>query len=70
MSRSRKKTPIWTDSVVKGAKKFANKKVRKLKEDELGNGNNYKKHFESWDIHDYKELLFGKIEEWWKKIGK
>lgn len=70
MSRSKKKTPIWTDKVVKGAKKEASKRVRKLDNDELGNGNNYKKYFNSWDIHDYKEFLFGKIEEWWKKIGK
>lgn len=70
MSRSRKKTPIATDKVVKGAKKVANRRVRKLGSDELGNGNNYKKHFNSWDIHDYKEFLIGKVEEWWKKIGK
>lgn len=57
MSRSYKKTPIIKDNGggKKFAKKIANKRIRtKLKQDiEIGNGNEFKKHSESWDIADY-----------------
>lgn len=57
MSRSYKKTPIIKDngSGKKFAKKIANKRIRtKLKQDiEIGDGNEFKKHSESWDIADY-----------------
>jgi hypothetical protein len=55
MSRSHKKVPGWCDRSP-FSKKEANGRVRRT--DELPNGNAYKKVFESWDIHDYKCLLW------------
>ena len=57
MSRSFKKTAGWCDRNP-FSKKLANKKVRKT--EELPNGKSYKKVFESWNIHDFKCLLFKK----------
>lgn len=51
MSRSYKKHPRVKDAANKGMKKFANKKVRHIKN--IPNGKAYKKVFESWDISDY-----------------
>ena len=55
MSRSFRKKPILKDhGCEKFGKKQASKKVRRvLKLDIVGNGSNYKKHFCSYDIHDY-----------------
>ena len=53
MSRSYKKTPIVKDNIGgKTGKRFANKKVRRLK-NELFKRKEYKKVFESWNINDY-----------------
>ena len=70
MSRSRKKHPVITDKAQKWAKKDANKRVRNT--DEITNGSNYKKHFNSWDICDYKCWIgfTSKIKQWWKELGK
>ena len=62
MSRSFKHTPGWCDRNP-WAKKEANSRVRKFKD--VPNGMAYKKLFESWDIHDYKSLIFtNKDKEW------
>lgn len=72
MSRSYKKHPIVTCAKDKNGKKFANKKVRNI--EEIGNNNNYKRHYCSWNICDYKEFLkhsdLLKLDEWWKSLGK
>jgi hypothetical protein len=48
MSRSYKKTPIACRNW-KGEKKFANRKVRRCKED-IANGKQYRKLYQSYDI--------------------
>lgn len=57
MSRSYKKFPHYSDGENGGArfgKKFANKKVRRTKFDELPKkGKGYKKFYEQWDIRDF-----------------
>ena len=55
MSRSFKKTAGWCDRNP-FAKKEANSRVRKTPD--LPSGSAYKRVFESWNIHDYKSLLF------------
>lgn len=50
MGKSRKKTPIVKDNC-KGMKRFANKAVRHA---DVSDGANYKKVFNSYDIHDWK----------------
>lgn len=67
MSRSRKKTPIATCAKNKKGKKEASKKIRKI--DDIGNGNNYKKHYNSWNICDYK-CWIKNVKEWWKELCK
>ena len=65
MSRSYKKHCWCTDGSprsTKESKKFANKAVRHTDLEELSNGSNYKKHFCSYDIHDYKNRCTR--EEW------
>lgn len=52
MSRSRKKNPVVTQTNCKLAKKDANRKIRNT--EDIGSGNNYKKHYNSWNICDYK----------------
>ena len=54
MSRSYKKTPIYTDHR-KGRKYFkrkANKCVRKA--ENIPHGRKYKRYYNTWDIHDYR----------------
>lgn len=63
MSRSRKKHPAACDRTFKWAKKDANKKVRNT--EEIGNGNNYKKYYNSWDICDFKFWVNNKLSEFW-----
>ena len=57
MSRSYKKSPVYTDGnagTTKESKRFANKKVRHTDFDDLPKkGKGYKKCYESWDIHDF-----------------
>ena len=62
MSRSYKKHPVVTDRNNKWAKKDANKKVRNT--EDISNGNNYKKHYCSWNICDYK-FWINKFDEFW-----
>lgn len=57
MSRSYKKNLIITDNqkgCTKQAKRKATRKVRDTPNDEITNGNSYKKISESWDICDWK----------------
>ncbi len=54
MSRSYKKHPRCKDSASKDMKKFANKKVRHIKN--IPNGKAYKKVFESYDISDWNNF--------------
>ena len=57
MSRSYRKNPVVTDNNDSHqSKKLASRSLRrKLKNsDELLKGSSYKKHYESWDICDYK----------------
>ena len=71
MSRSHKKTPIVKDgcpSYRRFAKRQANKKIRR--EAYVADGKAYRKHFESWDIHDYASRC--SCEEWiaqWDKMS-
>lgn len=62
MSRSYKKHPVATDKTNKWAKRDANKKFRKT--EDVGNGSNYKKHYNSWDICDYK-FWVSKLSDFW-----
>lgn len=55
MSRSYKKHPVVTCAKNKNGKKEASKKIRNT--EEISNGNNYKKHFCSWNICDYKSYV-------------
>lgn len=69
MSRSYKKTPIVKDNIGgKTGKRFANKKVRRLK-NELFKRKEYKKAYESWDINDYISYytLEEAIKDWYKE---
>ena len=59
MSRSYKKHPWVTDGSpgsTQQSKKLANRRLRKYlkNSDELLQGSKYKRHTESYDIHDYK----------------
>ena len=51
MSRSYKKSPVFKDCGHE-EKKFANRKVRRYK-NELSNGNAYRKLYPQWDICDW-----------------
>ena len=66
MSRSYRKHPICTDgspNTTQEMKRFANKKVRKTNFEELPlKGSGYKKVFETYDIHDWKNRTTK--EEW------
>lgn len=52
MSRSYKKPYVKDKSNKKDGKKAANNKVKRTKE--IGNGKQYKKVYNSWNICDYK----------------
>lgn len=58
MSRSYKKSPALSGMNFKGAKRIANKRVRRtLKNvDFLFNGKQYRKIYDSWEIRDYSEF--------------
>ena len=62
MSRSLKKHPVVTDKTYGWAKHLANKRARK--NDEITDGNNYKKHFCNWNICEYKFWVDLKDEFW------
>ena len=51
MSKSYKYTPIYKDHV-KGAKREANRRVRRL--NDLPSGGAYKKYYDQYNISDYK----------------
>ncbi len=56
MSKSRKKSPVYTDGkagTTKKAKRFANKTVRNS-DDIPSKGSGYKKSYCQYDIHDFK----------------
>ena len=52
MSRSVKKTPIFKQQNDRAFKRYANKRIRHR--EELSNGREYKKTFETWNICDFK----------------
>jgi hypothetical protein len=57
MSRSYKHNPGFTGGKMPDAKRFANKKVRKIDpENDVQDGKWYKKLYCSWNICDYKFL--------------
>lgn len=59
MSRSYKKSPVYTDGnagTTKEMKRLANKVVRNTDFDKLPmKGKGYKKCFQSWNIHDWRD---------------
>ena len=65
MSRSYKKTPRCGDTKDKFYKKYANKRFRKDKFNNLQH-KTYKKHSCSWNICDY-ETVGLTFEEYWKQ---
>lgn len=69
MSRSRKKVPIVKDRYSgKWSKRQANKKVRKEQEISI-RGKDYKKIYESWNIHDYINYYSKEdaIKDWYEE---
>lgn len=58
MSRSKRKTPGWKDRSP-FMKNIANRRIRRKSIDyDMANGSNYKKETCSWDISDWKFLLY------------
>ena len=54
MSRSYKKSPVYTDysrGNTKDQKRFANRRARRAKD--VPNGKAYRTYYESWEIHDW-----------------
>lgn len=77
MSRSRRRSQFVTDNHGHNfrrrfMKRYSNKSIRnKLKSsDELMQGSEFKKHFESWDICDYKYFwsIEDAIDTYYKRI--
>ena len=70
MSRSYKKSPVYTDGsrgTTKKAKRIAQKKVRKV-DDLPMKGNAHKKVSESWTIHDYcNRWTWEEAKEQWER---
>ena len=69
MSRSVRRTPIRKDhNSGKWGKKQANKKVRREK-DFFESGNNYKKIYNTWNIHDYVAYYTKEqaIKDWYEE---
>ncbi len=61
MSRTIRKYPSWKDNQdTKLGKRRAAKAVRKSKD--VSNGSSFKRVFESWNIVDFKNLIFSKKE--------
>ena len=65
MSRSFKKN-VWVKDKNKGMKRLANKRVRQaMKKDKVDCGSHYKKHFNSYDISDFKfDCSFEEFLKW------
>lgn len=53
MSKSYKKSPCYKDGN-KWGKKFANRRIRRLKNEDIPNGSMYKRFYEQYNISDYK----------------
>ena len=72
MSRSYKKSPVYTDGsrgTTRKAKRIAQKKVRKV-DDLPMKGNAHKKVSESWTIHDYcNRWTWEEAKEQWERGG-
>lgn len=69
MSRSFKhKGWIQDQSSKKFGKRFANKKVRRTLG--IGSGSEYKKHYQSYDISDYKISTRGSLETFMRRGRK
>ena len=71
MSRSYKKHPIYTDQWAgkKLGKKWANRKCRKHKDD-IANGKQYRKLYESWNIYDYQSYWTEQeARQWFRENG-
>ena len=66
MSRSFRKN-VWIKDKNKGMKRIANKRVRQaMKKGEVASGSHYKKHFDSYDISDWKfDCSFEEFLKWW-----
>lgn len=60
MSRSYKKTPAISETNVKGGKRLANKKVRRLLKRDLNiqlfSKSWYKRILDPWEVRDYREV--------------
>jgi hypothetical protein len=72
MSRSRKKYPITKDysrGSTKEYKRFASKSVRNYK-GELSDGKEYRKLFNSYNIHDYTYHEWNPLNEWYKLLKR
>lgn len=74
MSRSRKKLSIYTDysrgkSGTSLSKRFASKSIRNS-EDDISNGNNYKKLYNSYNIRDWKSIITNTKSKEYKKGKK
>ncbi len=67
MSRSYRKHPILK-VICSDGKKFANRKVRRTKED-ISNGNEYRKIYSQWDVCDqwYRTTLQEEITYWYRR---
>jgi hypothetical protein len=63
MSRSYKKHPGWYDRNPYNKRK-ASQYVRRFK-GEMSDGMFYKRLFDSWDISDHKQSIFGKMDLSW-----
>lgn len=61
MSRSYKKSKVIKVGKNKYLKNFANRKLRK--NENISDGSNYKKHFESWDICDARFYVTRDIDK-------
>jgi hypothetical protein len=78
MSRSVRRYAVSKDYQRKASrwrKRQASKRVRRIKH--IGDGGNYKKAFESWNIFDFKYVDFGdphtgmeSPRDWYQRYGK
>lgn len=66
MSRSFKKSPVWTENT-SGSKRIANKRIRQAYtstgEDDLSDGTEFKKFSSSYNIRDYRYYEQGDNQE-------
>lgn len=74
MSRSTKKSPVWTEQskrCTRWVKRQAGKAVRRYKSD-IANGKSYRKLFCSWNICDYRsrKTRMQAIRDWETNYGQ